>query len=97
MTDCRPFCFHPLFGSQLVLDGDPVAGDAPARPGDLFLPETFDRETDPLDPHETDNRYWHAVTGHHLLGREPKLYANPTIRSMCLKGTLTPNGRRKTQ
>ncbi len=57
-----------------------------------ILPETFDRETDPLDPHETDKRYWHAVTGHHLPGKEPRLYANPTIHAMCLKGTLTPDG-----
>ena len=57
-----------------------------------ILSETFDRETDPLDPHETDKRYWHAVTGHHLPGREPGLYANPSIRAMCLKGTLTPDG-----
>ena len=57
-----------------------------------ILPGTFDRETDPLNPHETDRRYWHAVTGHHLPGREPKLYANPTIQAMCLKGTLTSDG-----
>jgi len=57
-----------------------------------ILPETFDREKDPLDPHETDKRYWHAVTGHHLPGREPDLHANPTIRAMCLEGTLTPDG-----
>ncbi len=58
-----------------------------------ILPESFDREKDPLDPHEVDKRYWYAVTGHHLPGREPKLHANPTIRAMCLKGTLTPDGR----
>ena len=57
-----------------------------------ILPETFDRETDPLDPHEIDRRYWNAVTGHHLPGQEPKLHANPTVRSMCIQGTLTPDG-----
>ncbi|MDP6525469.1 MAG: discoidin domain-containing protein [Kiritimatiellia bacterium] len=57
-----------------------------------ILPETFDREKDALDPHETDRRYWHAVTGHHLPGKEPKLHANPNIRAMCIKGTLTPDG-----
>jgi len=57
-----------------------------------ILPESFDREKDPLDPHEIDRRYWHAVTGHHLPGKEPKLHANPTIRAMCMKGTLTPSG-----
>ena len=57
-----------------------------------ILPESFDREADPLDPHETDRRYWHAVTGHHLPGGEPELHANPSIRAMCLKGTLTPDG-----
>ncbi|MCP4782568.1 MAG: hypothetical protein GY903_03470 [Fuerstiella sp.] len=57
-----------------------------------ILPESFDQATQTLDPHETDQRYWHAVTGHHLPGKEPKLYANPTIRAMCLKGTLTRDG-----
>ncbi len=57
-----------------------------------ILPESFDREADPLDPHQTDHRYWHAVTGHHLPGREPQLHTNPTIRAMCLDGTLTPDG-----
>ena len=57
-----------------------------------ILPETFDRETDPLDPHEIDRRYWHAVTGHHPPGGEPKLYRNPAIRAMCMRGTLTPDG-----
>ncbi len=57
-----------------------------------ILPESFDRDKDPLDPYEIDRRYWHAVTGHHLPGREPKLHDNPTVRSMCLKGTLTPDG-----
>lgn len=57
-----------------------------------ILPETFDPETDPLDPHEIDQRYWHAVTGHHLPGREPKLHANPTVRALCLKGALAPDG-----
>ena len=57
-----------------------------------ILPETFDREKDPLDPYEVDRRYWHAVTGHHLPGKEPKLHANPTIRTMCIQGTLTPSG-----
>ena len=57
-----------------------------------ILPESFDQETDPLDPHETDRRYWRAVTGHHLTGKEPELYANPSIQAMCLKGTLTPDG-----
>ncbi len=57
-----------------------------------ILPETFDRETDSLDPHEIDKRYWNAVTGHHLPGQEPKLHANPTVQSMCIRGTLTPDG-----
>ncbi|MCP4375731.1 MAG: hypothetical protein GY794_06090 [bacterium] len=57
-----------------------------------ILPEAFDQEKTPLDPHKIDKRYWHAVTGHHLPGKEPKLYDNPTIRAMCIKGTLTPNG-----
>ncbi|MHC4406985.1 MAG: HzsA-related protein, partial [Planctomycetota bacterium] len=57
-----------------------------------ILPETFDRETDPLDPYDTDRRYWHAVTGHHLPGTEPKLHANPTIRALCLEGAMAPDG-----
>ncbi len=57
-----------------------------------ILPESFDREKDPLDPHEIDRRYWRAVTGHHLPGKEPKLHANPAIRAMCIKGILTPSG-----
>ncbi len=57
-----------------------------------ILPETFDREKDPLDPHEIDRRYWNAVTGHHLPGKEPKLHANPAIHAMCIRGTLTPDG-----
>ncbi len=58
-----------------------------------ILPESFDQQTDRIDPHETDQRYWHAVTGHHPRGKEPKLYPNPTIRAMCLTGTLTPDGK----
>jgi hypothetical protein len=57
-----------------------------------ILPEFFNPETDPLDPYETDRRYWHAVTGHHLAGNEPALYENPTVQTMCLNGTLTPDG-----
>jgi len=57
-----------------------------------ILPETFDREKDRLDPHEIDRRYWHAVTGHHLPGKGPTLHPNPTIRAMCLRGTLTSDG-----
>jgi len=57
-----------------------------------ILPETFDRDTDPLDPYETDRRYWHVVSGHHPPGQEPKLHANPTVRAMCLAGNLTPDG-----
>ena len=56
------------------------------------IPETFNRETDPLDPHEIDKRYWSAVSGHHLPGKEPKLHANPAVRAMCIQGTLTPSG-----
>ena len=54
-----------------------------------ILPEAFDREKDTLDPHEVDKRYWTAVSGYHLPGKEPKLHANPDIREMCLRGTLT--------
>ena len=61
-----------------------------------ILPESFDPETDSLDPHETDRRYWHAVTGHHLPGGEPELFANPSIQAMCMRGTLTPDGNRFT-
>jgi hypothetical protein len=57
-----------------------------------ILPESFDRQTDPLDPHEIDKQYWAAVSGHHPPGKEPKLHANPAIRAMCLTGTLTPSG-----
>ncbi len=57
-----------------------------------ILPESFDREKDALDPHEVDRRYWHAVAGYHLPGQEPELHANPTIRAMCLSGTLTRDG-----
>ena len=57
-----------------------------------ILPETFDRRTDALDPHEIDPRYWFAVTGHHLSGQEPKLHQNSNIRAMCLSGTLTADG-----
>ncbi|MBT3199467.1 MAG: hypothetical protein HN350_06080 [Phycisphaerales bacterium] len=57
-----------------------------------ILPESFDREKDTLDPHEVDKRYWAAVSGYHLPGKAPKLYANPEIREMCLRGTLTASG-----
>ncbi len=57
-----------------------------------ILPEAFDRETDALDPHEIDRRYWNAVAGYHPPGQEPKLHANPTVRVMCIRGTLTPDG-----
>ncbi len=57
-----------------------------------ILPETFDRESDPFDPYETDRRYWDVVCGHHPPGKEPTLHANPRIRAMCLRGTLTPDG-----
>jgi len=57
-----------------------------------ILPESFDRDKDPLDPYEIDKRYWHVVTGHHPPGKEPKLYDNPRTRAMCIKGTLTPDG-----
>jgi hypothetical protein len=59
-----------------------------------ILPESFEREKDKLDPHKIDKRYWAAVSGHHPPGKEPKLYANPEIRDMCLKGTLTPDGNK---
>jgi hypothetical protein len=57
-----------------------------------ILPESFDAKTNSLDPYETDQRYWNAITGHHLPGDEPPLFANPMIRKMCLMGTLTPDG-----
>jgi len=57
-----------------------------------IIPESFDRETDKLDPYEIDKRYWFAVTGHHLPGREPKLHANPAIRALCAAGSLTAGG-----
>ena len=57
-----------------------------------ILPETFDRDRDPLDPHAVDQRYWRVVTGHYPPGQEPKVYENPRIREMCLTGTLTPDG-----
>jgi len=59
-----------------------------------ILPESFDRDLHPLDPYETDRRYWHAVTGHHPPGTEPSLHPNPEIRAMCLSGTLTADGER---
>ncbi len=60
-----------------------------------ILPESFDRDRDPLDPHEIDKKYWHVVTGHHPPGKEPKLYENPRIGAMCISGTLTPDGEFK--
>ncbi|MDP6637518.1 MAG: discoidin domain-containing protein [Phycisphaerae bacterium] len=57
-----------------------------------IIPESFDRKKDKLDPHEIDKRYWAAVSGHYPRGTEPKLHANPAVRAMCLKGTLTPGG-----
>jgi mono/diheme cytochrome c family protein len=60
-----------------------------------ILPESFDRDNDPLDPFEIDRRYWHVVTGHHPPGKEPKLYDNPRIWAMCISGTLTPDGEER--
>ncbi|HJN13801.1 MAG TPA: hypothetical protein QF564_34330 [Pirellulaceae bacterium] len=57
-----------------------------------IIPETFNPDTDTLDPFATDRRYWEAVTGHYLPGNEPKLYANPKTKAMSIKGTLTNDG-----
>jgi len=57
-----------------------------------IIPESFDREKEKLDPHDIDKRYWAAVSGHYPAGKGPKLFDNPKIRAMCLKGTLTSDG-----
>jgi len=58
-----------------------------------IIPESFDREKEKLDPHEIDKRYWAVVSGHYPAGTAPKLFDNPEIRAMCLKGTLTSGGK----
>ena len=57
-----------------------------------ILPETFDRDKDPLDPHEIDQKYWRAVTGRHLPGQGPELHENPKTKALCIKGTMGPDG-----
>jgi len=57
-----------------------------------IIPESFDREKDTLDPHETDKRYWGIVAGHHPPGKEPELYDNPAIKALCIKGTMSQDG-----
>jgi hypothetical protein len=46
-----------------------------------ILPETFDVRRDPINPYETDRRYW-ASFWHHPPGQEPKLYPNPVMTQL---------------
>jgi hypothetical protein len=46
-----------------------------------ILPETFDVRRDPINPYETDRRYW-QMFWYAPPGQEPKLYPNPVMHQL---------------